>query len=421
MPLARGPTRQGGEPSQPSRRHPPSQSSPGRNLRGPALVDEGPEPVPTPPDAKEASGADADRVAPSVPLPRKTAGPLRHGRFAGRLVGRGETIEVDLKVSETLTHQPMRIPVFVARGEEDGPVLFVISALHGDEINGVAIVRRFLDGLGPALVRGTVVAVPVANRFAFEARERYLPDRRDLNRAFPGDRRGNMAARIAEVLFRKVVLPCDAGVDLHTAAQGNANLCHIRGDAGDARVRPLMKAFGTPILVHGAGPRGSLRRAATDAGIPTVLFEAGEPGRFQRRVVEVGHQGILRLLHHLGMVESGPRAPRLQILVRASQWVRADHGGILDLQVEPGDLVRKGQSLGTIHEPLGRHVDHVVAPRSGVVLGTCTSPLVLPGMAMVHIGHLERTFAKAEAHVKRGGDLGHLQAPAVPRSKRGSS
>jgi uncharacterized protein len=366
-----------------------------------------PEPRPSPADGKDTTGATGRARGPA---PRK-ASSLRQGRFAGKPVGPGEVLEAEIKVSETILHQPMRIPVTVARGEEDGPILFVTSALHGDEISGIAIVRRLLSDIERTLVRGTVVAVPVANRFGLDARDRYLPDRRDLNRAFPGSRHGHMAARIADVLFRKVVLPCDAGVDLHTAAEGNTNLCHIRGDARRPAVLRLMKAFGTPVMVDGPGPKGSLRRAATEAGIPTLLFEAGEPDRFQRHVVEVGHQGLVRLMHGLGMVAEQPPRPALQVLVRTSEWVRSDHGGILDLRVEPGDLVRKGQEIGRITEPLGKHVDHVKATASGIVLGTSTTPLVFPGMAIAHIGHLARHLARAERHVRAGGDLGHLEPP----------
>jgi hypothetical protein len=333
---------------------------------------------------------------------------LRDGKFAGRTIAPGDVAQVDLKVSESVVHQPMRIPVTVARGRKEGPVLYVTSAIHGDEINGVAIVRRLLDGIDGLLESGTLVAVPIINRFGFEAGERDLPDRRDLNRHFPGDPKGSMAARIADQVFRKIVAGADFGVDLHTAAEGNTNLCHIRGDADRPEVKPLMKAFGTPIMVHGDGPKGSLRRAATEAGIPSILFEAGEPGRFQRHVVEVGHAGLVRLLRHLGMAAGKPAKPPLQILVRESEWVRSDHGGILDLTAEPGDVVRKGDILGVIHDPLGRHVDEVEAPMSGVVLGTTTSPLVFPGLALVHIGHLEKTLARAVAYVEAGGDLGHL-------------
>jgi len=349
-------------------------------------------------------------------LPRATAAArarLQEGRFGNARVAAGDRVQADVKLSETVSHEPMRIPVTVVRATEPGPALFVTSAIHGDEINGTAMVQRLLDGIERRLTRGIVVAVPVANRFGFDTQDRYLPDRRDLNRAFPGDADGHMAARIADVLFKRVVLPCDAGVDLHTAAIGHTNLCHIRGDGGHPGVRALADAFGTPVVVHGEGPKGSLRRAATEAGIPTILFEAGEPGRFQRHVVDVGLDGLRRLLAHLGMSADAPPRPAFQAWVGEAEWLRSGHGGILDLEVEPGDLVRAGDRVGTLQEPLGRHVDKVEATRSGVVLGTCTTPLVFPGMAIAHVGELPDLEA-AEAHVRSGGDLGHLAPRTVP-------
>jgi hypothetical protein len=335
----------------------------------------------------------------------------------GLAVPAGTTRQVELQVSETATHQPLSVPVTLARGPEDGPVLFVTGAVHGDEVNGVAIVRRVLDRLQKEpLVRGTLIAVPIANRFGFDAQDRYLPDRRDLNRSFPGEADGSLAARVAHRLFTEVVQAADAGIDLHTAAGGNANLCHIRGDADDKAVRPLMKAFGTPILLHGEGPKGSLRRAATQAGVPTIVFEAGEPRTFQRRVVEVGTAGVWRVLQHLGMAAGRPAKTPLQIVVRDADWVRSDHGGILELAVQPGELVRKGQVMGSITDPLGSHVDDVEAPRDGIVLGVCTWPLVHPGVALVHVGRLKTTFHRAAAFVAGGGDLGTLGGlGAAPR------
>ena len=342
-------------------------------------------------------------------------------RLLGRSVAPGEWAQVDLKVSETVTHQPARIPVSIVRGLEDGPVLYLVSALHGNEINGVAIVRRLLDTLGGKLARGTLIAVPVANRFGFDANDRYLPDRRDLNRHFPGEAKGNMASRIADQLFRKVVLAADCGIDLHTAAAGNTNLCHIRGDADVAPVKEIMRATGLPILVHGDGPKGSLRRAATEAGVPTVLFEAGEPGRFERHVVDIGHHAVLRVMAHLGMVPDSFRKPSFQALIRQAHWLRVDHGGILDLRVEPGDLVTKGQHIGDLVDPFGRHVDHLVADRSGVVLGIATDPLANPGNAVVHIGEMAKTLQRAHDYVKAGGDLGHVrwkpQPPVARKAK----
>jgi uncharacterized protein len=328
--------------------------------------------------------------------------------FLGHHVAPGDLAELRLKVSENAGHEPMELPVTVARGPRAGPTLYVTSAIHGDEIVGVAVVRRLLAGIEGMLERGNLVALPVVNRPGFESGSRYLPDRRDLNRSFPGDARGNMAQRIADTVFRAVVRRADFGVDLHTAAAGHANLCHVRGDADKPGVRRLLRAFGTPIMVHGVGPKGSLRRAATQAGVPTIVFEAGEPGRFQRHAVEVGHHGLVRLMGRLGMApRERARAP-LQILVRKSSWIRSDHGGIVDLEVEPGELVRRQTRVATITEPLGRHVDEVLAPRDGVVLGTATRPLAFPGVALAHVGSLARTFARAADYVADGGDLGRL-------------
>jgi uncharacterized protein len=352
---------------------------------------------------------------PQPPAPPKLPKGLKDGKFGGKAVKPGDTVQVDLKVSETVSHQPGRIPVIVIRGQEAGPTLYVTSAVHGDEINGVAIVRHLIAGLADSgLERGTLICVPVANRFGFDANERYLPDRRDLNRHFPGDAKGHMASRIADHLFRKVIAISDAGIDLHTAARGNSNLCHIRGDADRPDVHGLMRATGVPILVHGDGPRGSLRRAATEAGVPSLLFEAGEAGRFHRHAVEIGHHAVTRLLAHLGMLGATFREPPFQTLVRKSHWVRADHGGILDLRVEPGDLVAREQEIGTIYDPYGAHVDHVEASHSGVVLGIATDPLINPGMALVHVGEMDKSLQDARDYVTGGGDLGHVRwkAPA---------
>lgn len=338
--------------------------------------------------------------------PHKRA--LRDNRFNGQPVMPGDRLETSLKLSESAMHAGVDVPVTVVRGPKPGPVLFVTGAIHGDEVVGVAIIRRLLEGLERTLERGSVIAVPVCNRPGFESGDRYLPDRRDLNRSFPGNTRGSMAHRMAHALFKSVVLESDAGVDLHTAAQGNSNLCHVRGDADVSPVKALMRAFGTPILLHGAGPKGSLRQAASRHGVPCIVFEAGEPGRFQSKVVEVGHVGILRVLSHLRMMSPRLPRPECSLLVRDSHWVRADRGGLLDLDVEPGDLVSRHQVLARLFDPLGTHVDAMTSPHAGVVLGVATSPRAFPGNAVVHLGKLNKTLARAKAFVDGGGDLGHL-------------
>ncbi len=343
---------------------------------------------------------------------------IKNNRFARRKVMPGDVAQVDLKVSETVTHEPAKIPITVVRGTEPGPTLFLTGATHGDEINGVAIVRRLLDNIEPDQIKGNIIGVPVVNRFGFGNQERYLPDRRDLNRFFPGEPAGSMASRIADALFRNVIAISDVGIDLHTAAQGQSNLCHVRGDADKPEVRELMRAFGTPIALHGNGPKGSLRRAATDHGVPTIIFEAGEPSRFEHHAIEIGYNGVIRVMRHLGMTQKRARRSDMQIIVRKSEWLRANHGGLLDLDVTPGDLVRTGQRVGIIHDPFGRHVDEMLAPHSGVVISTATVPLCNPGNAVVHVGHLHKTLQRARRFVKDGGDLGHVDWPEATRPKR---
>lgn len=329
--------------------------------------------------------------------------------IAGKRVQPGTIIETRLKISESVTHQPIKIPVTIVCGASEGPTLFLTAAVHGDEINGVPIVRKVLDGLDPARLAGNVVGIPVVNRFGFSSGERYLPDRRDLNRAFPGDPSGSLASRVADVLFTKIFRHCDAGIDLHTAAQGRANLCHVRGEGDLENVRNLMRAFGTPIMIHGEGPKGSLRRACTEAKVPTIIFEAGEPNRFEKHVAEIGVHGVFRVMKSLGMYDRRvPKRPGFQVLVKSSDWIRSDHGGIIEMLVEPGDLVRKGQCVANILSPFGRQVDQVMSNTSGVVLSTNTLPLTRPGEAIVHVGQLKKTLKQAREYVKGGGDLGHI-------------
>lgn len=329
--------------------------------------------------------------------------------IAGKKLKPGEVIETRLKISESVTHQPVSIPVTLVCGANPGPAIFLTAAVHGDEINGVPIVRQVLDGLDPAKLSGTVVGIPVVNRFGFSTGDRYLPDRRDLNRAFPGDPEGSLASRVAHTLFEKVLRRCDVGIDLHTAAQGRANLCHVRGDGEDEKVRDLMRSFGAPIMIQGDGPKGSLRRACSEAGVPTMIFEAGEPNRFEKHAVEIGVQGVFRVLKSLGMYDRRvPRRPGFQVLLKNSEWIRANHGGIVDLLVAPGDLVRKGQCVANIASPFGKQVDQVLSPVGGVILSTNTLPLTRPGEALLHIGQLRKTMKAAREYVKEGGDLGHI-------------
>ena len=229
---------------------------------------------------------------------------------------------------------------FCREGREPGPTAFVLAAIHGDEINGIDIVRRMIFDLDHDKLIGTLIAIPVVNIPGFLAQSRYLPYHRDLNRFFPGKRKGNNAERFAFRLLTEIIEKCDFGMDLHTAASGRMNLPHVRGDMSHPQVRKLARAFGAAVMVDQPGVKGSLRREATDRGVPTILFEAGETARFSPKISMAGLRGVLSVLSEMGMwPEYAAVRPPFQVIVKSSDWVRAEKGGILDLVVKPGDLI----------------------------------------------------------------------------------
>jgi len=262
--------------------------------------------------------------------------------IAGMQVRAGTRKDVKLRISEQVTSTPVFIPVTVFHGPVPGPRAFVIAAVHGDEINGVEMIRRVRAGLDPRRVRGTIILVPIANTISFMMRQRDLPDGRDLNRSFPGRQRGSMASMVASALFRKIVAGSDFGIDIHTAALGRTNYPQVRGDLRISGVRRLARAFGNEVIIHMRGGEGMLRRAATARGIPTIVYEAGEPLKFQERLVERGVRGIRNVLREMGMTSGARPRTRFQIVVRERTWIRARRGGILILKVRPGDIIEKG-------------------------------------------------------------------------------
>jgi predicted deacylase len=319
--------------------------------------------------------------------------------IAGKSIRPGETQEILLKISEFYTANPVNIPVTVMRGAEDGPRVFLTAAIHGDELNGVEIVRSVIQGLDHTKIKGTLLCLPVINRMGFLNHSRYLPDRTDLNRHFPGDPSGNAAARIADILFRQIVGPSDFGIDFHTAAVGRTNLPHIRGNMDQPEVRRIAKAFGTEAIVDMQGHPRSLRAAAVAAKVPTILYEGGETFKFQRREITKGINGVYNVLSALGMIPTPLKEPRLQVIVRKTEWVRAERGGILDLYTAPGEVVYEKEVLAVIENPFGREVSSVVAPFTGLLLGTTTRPMVNPGDAICHIVKLDKTLPTVEKHI----------------------
>ncbi|MDT0203393.1 succinylglutamate desuccinylase/aspartoacylase family protein [Nocardioides sp. AE5] len=299
----------------------------------------------------------------------------------------GSAKEVELPITRLVTGGDVNLPVRVVHGREPGPVAWVNAAIHGDEVNGVEVIRQALATLSPKTFRGTLLAVPVVNVLGFLAGDRYLPDRRDLNRSFPGSSRGSLASRIAHLFMTEVVSKCEVGIDLHTAADRRTNLPQIRADLDDPATRELAEAFGAPVMLHAKLRDGSLRQAARDAGARVLLYEAGEALRFEEDPIAVGVAGVRRVLATMGMIDDedagGERV--MPVECRASGWVRARGTGILHMEAHLGDRVEEGQRLGGLSDTFGRRVRLVHADRPGIVVGLTRAPIVNAGDALVHI------------------------------------
>ncbi len=277
-------------------------------------------------------------------------------------------------------------PVLVVNGANSGPVLCLTAAIHGDELNGIEIVRRVLYNLDPQELSGAVIGVPIANLQGFRRNSRYLTDRRDLNRFFPGNPTGSSASRIAHSFFNDVVRHCDALVDLHTGSFHRTNLLQLRADLGDPAILELTHGFGSTVVLQSEGAPGTLRRAAAEIGIPAVTLEAGAPLRLDEEGVQQGVAGIETLLSHMNMMK-GPRFwGNPEPVYYESRWVRADQGGILLSSVSLGEEVDRGELLGTVTDPITNVRVEILSPLAGRVLGMALNQVVLPGFAAYHIG-----------------------------------
>jgi predicted deacylase len=305
--------------------------------------------------------------------------------IAGMRVRSGTRKDLKIRISEHYTATPVFIPVSVIHGARSGPVLFLTAAVHGDEINGVEMIRRLRAELDPATLRGTLVLVLIANPISFAAMKRDLPDGRDLNRFFPGRDRGSMASQIAEAIFTKIVRISDFGIDLHTAASGRTNLPHVRADMGSPVLRRLAVSFGCEVVFDIPGEEGTLRRSSTSIGVPVLVYETGEPLKFQERLIRRGLEGIHNVLFELKMLEGERISPAFQIVASEHKWLRAEQGGILNVGVRPGDILEKGATVAVNTKPFGTEIGRMLAPRSGLVVGVTTVPMVLPGSAVCHL------------------------------------
>ena len=318
--------------------------------------------------------------------------------FNKTLVAPGSRVTVDLRVARLYTHSEITMPVHVINGRRPGPRLFISAAIHGDEINGVEIIRRVLKLPVLKRLRGVLLAIPVVNVHGFIHHSRYLPDRRDLNRSFPGSPEGSLTARLAHLFMELIVNNATHGIDLHTGALHRSNLPQIRANLDDEETARLARHFPVPVLLNAAIRDGSLREVAAEQGIPMLLYEGGEALRFDELAISAGVRGVLDVMRALEMLPPSKyrrRKAAEPVLARASTWVRSPESGIFRTTRPLGYHVRKGDVLGVVADPFGEREAPVVAPVNGIVIGRMNLPLANAGDALFHIARFDRPGAVA--------------------------
>jgi hypothetical protein len=301
-------------------------------------------------------------------------------------VAPGDKRRLFLRASESFAGASVDLPLLVIRGDEPGPTVCLMAGIHGDELNGIEIVRKYFEDTKPGDLAGTLLGVPVVNLHGFRRSSRYLPDRRDLNRFFPGHDQGSSASRIASAVFQGVVRHCDALLDFHTGSFHRSNIPQIRANLLVPSILALARAFGSGVVVHSEGSPGTLRRAANDIGVPAITYEAGEPMRFQAAEIQRGVDGVSNLLGELGMLERARPAMDGQRVYFSSRWVRVNDGGIFITQRRLGERVDAGDLLGTVTDPVSNERTQLTAPYSGTIIGMALSQVVIPGFAAFHLG-----------------------------------
>ncbi|WP_257300266.1 succinylglutamate desuccinylase/aspartoacylase family protein [Haloarchaeobius sp. FL176] len=320
--------------------------------------------------------------------------------YNGGRVDPGETANIRYGISETYLGDPVRIPVTIINGEQPGPTGFLSAAAHGDELNGIEVVREVAHEWPLEDLQGCLVCMPVLNVPGFLAQQRYLPIYdRDLNRSFPGHEESTSAKRMAYRIFTNFVEPCDFGIDLHTSTRGRTNMLHVRADTGHEGANRVAHAFASNVIISSEGPSGSLRTEATEAGVPTITVEMGEAHRFQRQFIDKALDGVMSVLAEYGMLDTeAVRWPGWRTVIEENDektWLRADVGGMVDMHYECGSLVHEGDSICTITSPFKTDQTHVDAPFTGVLVGVLENPVVYPGNPLCHLVELDQTTLHA--------------------------
>ena len=317
-------------------------------------------------------------------------------KIGGFKIKIGERKKLDIKVAKLYDYTDMTLTVEVIRGEEDGPTMFVSAAMHGDEINGVEICRRLLKEKILRKIKGTLIVVPIVNIFGFNSKSRYLPDRKDLNRSFPGSASGSLSARLANIFIKEIVDKCTHGIDLHTGAIHRSNLPHIRASLHVKETNRLANAFGSPVVINSSIRESSLRSMVVKKDIRLLVFEGGEALRFDENAIKSGLFGILSVMKAINMLDELPFKPRKKkevFTAKDSYWLRAPESGLLIGAKKLGSRVKKGETLAKISDPFSKHIDKIVASEAGIIIGRSEIPLVNEGDAVFHIASFEDSKA----------------------------
>lgn len=324
---------------------------------------------------------------------------MKELEIGGVSIPPGKTVQIEMPVVRLYTDTDICMPVHVIRSKKPGPTVFVSAAIHGDELNGIEIIRRLIGLKSIRLLTGTLILVPMVNVYGVLNQSRYMPDRRDLNRCFPGSSKGSLAGIVANKFLNEIVSHCQYGIDLHTGAIHRSNFPQIRANLRDEETAELAEAFGVPVMLNSNQPDGSLRGSAVEKGVKILLYEAGQALRFDELSIRAGVRGILNVLEHLGMVSRKRRKRNTKsvtpFVANTSTWMRAPASGIVTTLKNLGNIVEQGDALATIGSPFGEVFGRVHASRSGIIIGKQNIPLVQEGEAMFHIAY----FADQEQEI----------------------
>lgn len=306
--------------------------------------------------------------------------------IAGQEIEPGEFKEVDINIARLPSHTQIDTPIYISRSEQDGPVLALTAGMHGDEINGMEIVRRILDEGLHKVKRGTVVCMPITNVYGFLNFSREVPDGKDVNRSFPGSKSGSLASRVAYNLTHQIIPVIDYGIDFHTGGAMRTNYPQVRAMLNNKRNQELAEAFCAPFTIDSPFRPNSLRKEASKKGKNFIVYEAGESLRFDQAGIEKGIAGTLRLMKHLNMIDEAPIPKEQNRIIWSSSWLRAKYAGLFQPTIQCGQLIHKGDFIGIITDPFGEFKERVKAPVTAYVIGLNNIPVVNAGDALMHLG-----------------------------------